>query len=161
MQNLVISKKVHDYLLEHLIEVEKEKDLIVKEYYSEDAVDCMNFESFFNNYISFIKNCIKNATVTTHVADECPFVIIGSIVEVQDIDDKEIYKYCITLPFSDNKDADIDCASCLSPLGKALLLKKVKEKVNIKIPTGTLHYTIKSISLLEAVEKKKVAPAKQ
>lgn len=144
-----ISQEMCDYLMKHANEVEKEKELIIKEYYSADAVESMNFDEFINNYIVFIRSTVRNADIKRCSGGECPFVIIGSIVEVQDIDDGEVYKYMITPPYSKNSRFDADNASCLSPLGKALLFKGLGERVNVEIPTGVLHYIVKSIELPE------------
>jgi transcription elongation factor GreA len=145
-----ISKKMYDFLIKHISEVEKQKDILIKDYYSEDMEESMNIEAFFrdytvaiNDYLDGVKGAGDDDTAV------CPFVIIGSVVEVQDIDDKETYKYQIVPPFSKDAVTDTDCASCLSPLGKSLLLKSINERVNVRIPTGVLRYLIKDIRLPE------------
>jgi transcription elongation factor GreA len=147
MPNGKISKKMYDYLIKHISEVEKQKDTLLKEYYAEDVEESMNMESFFRDYTLVVNEYLESMKVKDDDDAGCPFVIIGSIVEVQDIDDKEVYKYQIVPPFSKNAVTDADCASCLSPLGKSLLLKSINERVNVRIPTGILRYQIKNIRL--------------
>lgn len=133
----------------HLRDVEQEKEFLLKEYYSENVEESMNVEDFFREYTENINSYLKSSQINTFGIDSCPFVIIGSIVEVQDVNDLETYQYYIIPPYSKKTDMGIDCASCLSPLGKALLLKRVNQQVNVQIPTGTLRYMIKKIILPE------------
>ena len=149
-----ISRKMFDFLLDHVTEVEREKNSLIKEYYSENVEESMDVEGFFKEYTSTIGSFLNTVKVGTGNDNDCPFVIIGSIVEVQDIDETETYQYRIVLPYSNKADMCIDCASCLSPLGKALLLKSVTQQVNIQIPTGTLHYIIKKATVPEQLISK-------
>ncbi len=63
----------------------------------------------------------------------------GSRVRVQDIDTKQTEVYALTLgEFIEGGEADGDemPVSMASPLGKALIGRKVKEKVDIVLPMG-------------------------
>lgn len=144
-----IFKEMSDFLSDHIREVEKEKDLLLKEYYSENVEESMDVEDFFREYTGTISSYLDTVKAGTDNVNSCPFVVINSIVEVQDIEDMETYQYRIVLPYLKDKDMSIDCASCLSPLGKALLLKGINQQVNIQIPTGTLRYVIKKITVPE------------
>lgn len=150
----LISRKMFDFLLDHVTEIEREKNLLVEEYYSEKVEESMDIEAFFKEYTNIIGSYLKTVKVGTDNDDTCPFVIIGSVVEVQDNDDMETYQYRIVLPYSNHADMCIDCASCTSPLGKELLLKSVAQQVNIQIPTGTLHYIIKKATVPEQLISK-------
>ena len=144
-----ISNRISGFLHEHIKAIEKEKDSLFKEHYTENVKESMDAQEFFREYINFIYNYLDNLKAETDNSDSCPFVIINSIVEVQDMEDMETYQYRIVLPYSEEKDISIDCASCLSPLGKALLLKSIGQQVNVQIPTGTLSYVIKKITVTE------------
>ncbi len=143
----LLSKKVYDYLTWHVDEIEKEQELLFKKLYADETLESINFEEFFNDYLNSIKDYLSLVSIGSGGKNSCPFVIIGSIVDVYDSDDMEDYQYRIVLPYSNQQDSSIDCASCLSPLGKSLLLKKEKENVSIQIPTGELHYSIKKITI--------------
>ena len=78
---------------------------------------------------------------------DCPFVVIDSIVEVEDINSNEIERFKIVSPFFTTNPLDGDFASYLSPIGKSLLLKKVGDHVLIETPMGNIEYEIKSIEL--------------
>ena len=140
-----ITKRMYDYLLDHVAQIEKEKEALIKAYYAENIEEGMNIDDFFKDYKSAISSFLQDVEIRTEGTDHCPFVIIGSDVEVEDTTDLETYKYRIIFPYTKNPALHVDCASCLSPLGKALLLKNVDQQVRIEVPTGTLHYKIKSV----------------
>lgn len=76
-----------------------------------------------------------------------PLILIGSIVEVQDLDYSEIERLKIVPPFYGEKSGNLDCASCLSPVGHALLLKKIGDRVAVNTPLGKSNFMVKSIEL--------------
>ena len=71
-------------------------------------------------------------------------VLIGATVKLKDLDTDEELEYTlvseIEADYSQNK------ISVSSPVGSGLLNHKVNEKVEIKIPAGTLRYKILKIS---------------
>ncbi|TYQ12827.1 UNVERIFIED_CONTAM: transcription elongation factor GreA [Acetivibrio alkalicellulosi] len=156
----IISKKVHDFLLNHIAYIEREKDMLIKQYYSEETQECINFEDFFKNYKSTIVNFLDNSTIDKNGITTCPFVLVDSIVDVYDLEDMESYSYNIVLPYKKQDESNVDSASCLSPLGKALLFKKINEKAQISIPTGVLHYRIEKISFSQKDEENNITPLK-
>ncbi len=148
----VLSKKMYDYLAWHSNEIAKKQELLYKELYAEETQESMAFEEFFKEYLAYINNYLSTVSIGTAVKTSCPFVIIGSVVDVHDSDEKEDYQYRIVLPYKNQQDTTIDCASCLSPLGKSLLFKRAKENARIQIPSGELHYIIKKIAITDTPE---------
>jgi len=65
-------------------------------------------------------------------------------VLIRDLDDGEEIEYTLSPP--DETDVDNDVISIKSPIGAALLGKKVGDKIDIKIPAGILKYEILKIS---------------
>ncbi len=63
-------------------------------------------------------------------------------------DETEILK--IVPPFYQGRGKNIECASCLSPVGNALLLKKIGDKITVRTPLGESSLLIKSIELPSA-----------
>lgn len=145
----LLSRKMYDFLTWHTKEIAKEQEFIFRERFSEETQESMNFEAFFKEYLTNINNYLGSVTMGTGGTHNCPFVIIGSIIEVHDSNDMEDYQYRIVLPYKKQQDTSIVCASCLSPLGKSLLFKSTNDNVNIQIPAGELHYTIKKITIPE------------
>ncbi|ABN54222.1 MAG TPA: transcription elongation factor GreAB [Hungateiclostridium thermocellum] len=147
MYNNLLSREMYNYLSWHVSEIEKERDMLLNEHYAEETKESINFQEFFKNYLDRINSYLNTVRVDKNGSEACPFVIINSIVEVFDCEEEEKCKYRIVLPFSKEYDTSIDCASCLSPLGRALLFKNVNDNVSVQIPTGMLHYTILDITL--------------
>jgi len=145
---------MYEFLSDHVIEVTREKTSLIEEYYREKVEESIEVEDFFKEYTSTISSFLNTVKIGAGNNNYCPIVIIGSIVEVQDVEDMEIYQYRIVLPYSKNTDMSVDHASCLSPLGKALLLKSINQQVNVQIPTGTLRYVIKKITVQEQLISK-------
>ncbi len=157
MRNNILSREIYDYLSWHVREIEKKKELLFNEHYIEETQESINFKEFFKDYIDYINGYLGTVKGGKGGLTTCPFVIIDSIVEVFDTEEMENCRYRIVLPFVKETDSTIDCASCLSPLGKALLLKTENDEVNVQIPTGVLNYTISKITLpgmKEAVDRK-------
>ncbi|WP_265446236.1 GreA/GreB family elongation factor [Acetivibrio straminisolvens] len=147
MYNNLLSREMYDYLSWHVSEMEKEKDILLNAHYIEETKESINFQEFFRDYLERINNYLDSVRVDKNGSNVCPFVIINSIVEVYDSEEEEKCQYRIVLPFSKQYDTSIDCASCLSPLGKSLLFKNVNDNVSVQIPTGVLHYKVLDITL--------------
>ncbi len=129
-------------LIKQLVNIEEKKDVLINEFFSSPSRERENFENFINIYIKELEKLVQNAK-TNSKNNQPPFVVIGSNVQVQDLEDDEVYNFKIISPYDEKKDAS--SASFLSPVGKSLLLKRIGDKVDIKTPAGTLQYVIKSI----------------
>jgi len=147
MLKIALSRSTFELLVKHLREIEEEKDRIIEEYYPNITEDRDEFNHLISTYIKEVENYISKAEVKDTIGEDCPFVIIGSIVEVEDLTYNETEKFQVVSPFINKLSSNWDCASYLSPLGKALLLKRVNEKVEIETPAGKSAYRIKSIKL--------------
>lgn len=141
------SKPIYERLIEHLIEMEEEKTKVIEEYYYEMSAERLEFEVLIEDYISNIKKYIEKAKDSEKISTDCPFVLIDSIVEVEDINSKEVERFKIVSPFLTTNPLDGDFASYLSPIGKSLLLKKVGAHVLVETPMENIEYVVKSIEL--------------
>ena len=65
-------------------------------------------------------------------------------VLVKDLDDGEEIEYTLAPP--EETDIDNDIISIKSPIGSALLGKAVGDKLDVKVPAGTIRYEIIKIS---------------
>ncbi|MBE3585221.1 GreA/GreB family elongation factor [Desulfofundulus thermocisternus] len=147
MAKVTLSKAAFENLIKHLVEIEEGKNKLIDQYFPEPSKERNEFEKFIQNYIKQMGQLVRNIDVTTAqtVDNKLPFVTIGSEVEVQDLANQEIYKYRIVSSFHGGVgEGDI---SCLSPVGKSLLLKKVDDVVEVNAPGGVFRYKIKSIQL--------------
>ena len=71
-------------------------------------------------------------------------VVFGARVRIKNLDSNEFEVYVLVGPGDEDYDNNKILTS--SPRGQALLGKKVGEKVEIKVPRGTLKYQIVAIS---------------
>jgi len=96
--------------------------------------------AFVEGKIITIENQLREAVVVTeHDANQ---VSLGSTVTVVDPDGVEELYTIVGSPEARPTDGRI---SNESPVGKALIGKRVGEKTSVKTPSGSLDYTIKSI----------------
>lgn len=146
-----ISKKVFEILVKHLVDIEEKRGQLLDKYYPGFTKEREAFEDLLGAYINKIENVINNANVVDDAADLCPFTIIGSIVELENLGSCEIEKYQIVSPFESSSYSEIDFASILSPLGKALLLKEAKDVIALDNSMGQHNYIINSISMPDEI----------
>ncbi len=144
-----ISTATFQAMVKHLAQLDEEKDLILNQYYPEVSSNRDDFQELIQSYVEHIELYLKNVSSGEKEteANACPFVLINSEVEVEDINEKEVFRLRIVSPFQEEKRMEVECASYLSPIGKALLLRKVNDEVQVKTPMQTLQYKIKRIEL--------------
>ncbi len=146
MHKTVLSERMYKILTDHVAEIEREKEPVIKSFFAENAGKGMDSEAFFREYAAELEKYINNIKVKKDGMDTCPFTIIGSIVQIKDMEDSETMSCRIVFPFAGKSANDVYNASCLSPMGKALLLKSVGSIVTVKTPAGQIDYKIISIS---------------
>jgi transcription elongation factor GreA len=97
--------------------------------------------AFVEGRIQTIENQLREAViVSTHDAAQVSF---GSTVTVVDEDGVEESYTIVGSPEARPTEGRI---SNESPVGRALMEKRVGDKVEVKVPSGTLEYTIKAIA---------------
>lgn len=142
------SKPVFENLVKHLVNIEEQKSILIDEFFPVSSPERKKMEELFDTYINQIESLIKNAQIAKTGNNCLPFVIIGSEVGVENLETGDTYQLQIVSPLEESTNADeTKNASCLSPVGKALLLRKIGDKVVVKVPAGEYHYHIKSIAL--------------
>jgi transcription elongation factor GreA len=97
--------------------------------------------AFVEGRIQTIENQLREAVImSTHDAAKVSF---GSTVTVADADGVEETYTIVGSPEARPTEGRI---SNESPVGRALMGKRVGDSVAVKVPSGTLEYTIKAIS---------------
>lgn len=130
-------------LTKHLLDIEDKKEKMLKKFYASPSQEHDEFEKLLDNYIRQIERHIKNVQLQN--IPEAPLVIIGSEVEIQDLHSGEILKFQLASPFEGKPEKGN--VSYLSPIGKALMLKKTGDTVKVDAPAGNFQYRILSIKL--------------
>lgn len=96
--------------------------------------------------ITRLQQTIRTATVVADDEISTEKVSIGTVVQVQDLADDEIYEYAIV--GANEADPYNDRISNESPVGAGLLGAKKDQTVEIEIPDGVLQYKVLSIKRL-------------
>ena len=102
-----------------------------------------NAQAFIEGRILDLKRILANAR--TLIEDEVPTdtVGLGSMVTVRDLDFGDEWTLTLVSPFE--ADPDKDRISIRSPVGRALLGRRVGDAVAVKTPGGETHYEIVQI----------------
>lgn len=130
-------------LKQHLARMKKDQERILDQYFPEDSEERDEFEAFLNNYLHGVEKATKRLASGT-AGKGFPLVLIGSEVNVEDLSGGDVFKFRIVMPFQGQ--TRIEDVTCLSPAGKALILRKPGEEVTVTAPAGTFRYRIKDIS---------------
>lgn len=147
MSNEAISRRVFEVLLKHLVDMEEMRGQLLDRYYPDITREREMFENLLSAYMEMIEQYINSAKIADNVEDTCPFIIIGSIVEIENLDDSGIETYQIVSPFESSMHSGIDSASFLSPFGRELILKRRMDKVTIENSAGQYNYVVRSINI--------------
>lgn len=130
-------------LKKHLAKMKRDRDRIVDQFFPGDSEDRDEFEKFFNKYLNEVEKALR--TLTPGAAGKgFPLVVIGSEVDVEDLAGGDRFKFRIVLPYQGHN--RLEDVTCLSPAGKALILKRPGEEVTVTAPAGTFRYRIREIS---------------
>jgi len=106
--------------------------------------DAKNEQAFIEGRIASLEKMLRNATVVDEDNLDTDRVTIGSKVRLKDLARESEFEY--TLVGSAEADPSQARISNESPVGKALMGRKVGEIVEVQAPVGTLRYKIVAIS---------------
>jgi transcription elongation factor GreA len=98
-------------------------------------------QAFVEGRIQEIENMLQNAVMIEHHSDHQK-VSLGSKVKVRDPKGKEASYVIVGIAEADPKAGKI---SNESPVGTALLGKKLGDKIEVKAPAGTMTWTVVKI----------------
>lgn len=102
-----------------------------------------NEQAFVEGRILTLEKIVENSEIIDRTKNDGIYVSPGSEIVVEDIKKKEKINY--TLVDYVESDPGSGKISMTSPIGKAILGKKVGDKVKIRVPAGSLHYKILEI----------------
>lgn len=96
--------------------------------------------------VRFLTNRLDGITVVNHIPDDQDIVYFGAFVTLEDEEGEEV-KYRIVGP--DEFNVIDGKLSMDSPLGKAMLGKRVEDKIEVSSPKGMKVFYISKIRYLE------------
>lgn len=105
--------------------------------------DAKNEQGFIEGRILAIEKLLRNARVIDDDEINTEVVSLGSRVFLTDLETGEELEYSIV--GSAEADPFARLISNESPVGKALIGRRIGEEIEVKVPVGTLRYRINSI----------------
>lgn len=143
MPGISLSSGVHSRLVQQLAELEERKTRLIDDFYPLPCREREEFARLLDEYLQRIEALVTTASPQdTSNDNSVPFVTIGCAVEVKNLDNGQIYNWHVVIP-AESRVAK-GCVSCLSPVGKSLLLRRAGETVTVNAPRGTAHYQVLS-----------------
>ncbi|NPV90543.1 MAG: GreA/GreB family elongation factor [Firmicutes bacterium] len=144
-RNIVLAPLVFEGLIQHLADMDEVKSGKDNRCFPRHLIENGNLSEFLEAYLSTLENTLGNISTSEEATNDFPLVIIGSQIEIEDLDEGGIFKHRIVPPFQSK--VIPDDISCLSPLGRALLLKSVGDLIEVNVPMGKVKYRIVSVRL--------------
>ncbi len=142
-EHIYLTQQSYQALVAHLLDFKEKRDEIIDEYFPQLNQDRLNFTRLTAAYQSLLSTAIKNIKISEKADGHFPFIIIGSTVTVRDLASQEVFTYKISEPTQG--EFSLEDVSYLSPVGRALLLKKPGETVTVKTPAGLFNYEVLDI----------------
>lgn len=106
------------------------------------------YQTLFSQYNHHLQRLLKNACTDDSDDHHLPFVTIGSIVELENLQNKRRSRIMMSFPFMSQGTAErIARTSYISPMGQALFLKRPGDNIEVHAPGGLFLYRILSIIL--------------
>lgn len=139
-------------ILSHLVDMEERKNEIANEIFSDFSSLHDDFDCFIDNYLKKLEELIKMVKIVDKPSREklkslnyLPYVIIGSTVDLENINNLNNHFFKIVNPYHTSNSKDN--LSCLSALGKSLMLNKPGDIIKTKLneDEDECLYKIKSI----------------
>lgn len=140
---IFLTQESYQDLLSHLVNFEEQMDSILDEYYPQLNQERLEVSGLLSKYNKKLEEVVTKIKTTEETDNTFPLVIVGSTVIIRDLSSQEIFSYSISGPCPNS--FDYDDISYLSPVGRALLLKKVGDIISVKTPGGLFNYEIISI----------------
>jgi len=97
-------------------------------------------QAILNGRIAELEAVLERAQVVEDGSAGGETVVLGSIVMVRDMETEDVWEY--TIVDASSADPLNDRISYSSPVGQALIHKKIGDVVEIAIPAGKAHYEI-------------------
>lgn len=99
-----------------------------------------NAQAFVEGRIIDLKNVLSRARILSDAEVPTDHVGLGSVISVRDLEYGDDWTVTMVSPYE--ADPDKDRISDISPIGQALMGKKVGDTVEVKTPGGVTHYEV-------------------
>jgi transcription elongation GreA/GreB family factor len=137
-------------LLNHLINIEERKTEILNNFFSESSDSVSYYSSALDKYIKKLEDIITTVQVINEADSDyaklintLPYVIIGSSVILENITNQDTRCFKIIWPYGATYSRE--SLSCLSELGRVLMLKNTGDIISMNFNEDDAIYKIKLI----------------
>ncbi len=143
MPGIALSPGVHSRLVKQLAELEEGKNKLVDEFYPLPSRDREEFCRLLDEYLQKVESLVTStAPQKTCHDNSVPFVTLDCAVEVKNLDNGQTFNWQVVMPLQSKLGKG--CVSCLSPVGKSLLLSQAGETITVNAPRGIARYQVLS-----------------
>lgn len=147
MPGIALSPGVHGRLVQQLAELEEGKNKLVDEFYPLPSREREEFGHLLDEYLQKVGSLVTSrAPQKTCRDNSVPFVTLDCAVEVKNLDNGQTFNWQLVMPLQDKLGKG--CVSCLSPVGKSLLLSQMGDTITVSAPRGTAHYQVLSAVMI-------------
>ncbi|HPF20826.1 MAG TPA: GreA/GreB family elongation factor [Syntrophomonas sp.] len=150
-KKITLSKFVFDRLSKHFKDFTETQNKLLNDTEMVPAAERKTYQEIFMQYLQHLERLLKEAQITDSEDNSLPCVTFGSVVELENLENKRINKIFVTYPTANppvDKKIKVSLTSYNSPVGKALFLKKPGDTVEVNAPGGKFKYRIKSVDLM-------------
>jgi transcription elongation factor GreA len=105
--------------------------------------DAKNEQAFIEGRILTLEKMLRNARIIEYEQNDSDVVNIGAKISLKDMEYGDEFKY--TIVGSAEADPNNNKISFESPVGKAILGKKLGDVVEVNVPAGKVKYKILSV----------------
>ena len=114
-------------LQEHLADIEDRQSQIIEDFIIKNSDEHREYTAEFKNYLFCLRELVDKSKEVAGKDNAMPIVTIGTLVTVMNVANQREFAFHIVGPNYNRKNSrDV---SCLSPVGRALMLKKVEDEV--------------------------------
>ncbi|NLO22352.1 MAG: hypothetical protein GX119_10205 [Syntrophomonadaceae bacterium] len=146
MKEIELSPDILKGLQEHLEDMEERQSQIVEDFIAKNCDEYREYTIEFKNYLLQLRQLVEKSEELTGKANGMPIITIGTLVTVINVGNQKEFSFHIVGPNYNRKNSrDV---SCMSPVGRALMLKQVGDEVLVNAPGGTFKYQVKSIDYI-------------
>lgn len=148
-KKVILSKIVFDKLSRHIVDFETNQNAVLDDSALIPPAERKKYQELFMQYCEHLQQLLKDAQVENSKDHSLPCVTIGSMVELENLQNKRTNKIIVNFPSVNLPTVEkIAQTSFNSPIGSAIFLKKPGDTVEVNAPGGVFQYQIKSIDLL-------------
>lgn len=143
MKEIELSPNILKGLQAHLEDIEGRQSQIIEDFIARNCDEYREYTAEFKNYLLQLRELVEKSKEVTGKDNAMPIITIGTLVTVMNVGNQKEFSFHIVGPnYNRRNSRDV---SSLSPVGRALLLKRVGDEALVNAPGGTFKYQIKSI----------------